>query len=280
MLLKHPSYADKAIIIVEGGSDIRLFRSLLNSEKFKIESAEGKVELSEIINDLQSDYENRLVGLRDADHDRILCTEPEAENIIITDLHDAEMMMLSSPSLDNFVNEYAVNENHDVILSELRNSVFDAAYFIGVARLINEIKDLKLNFKSLSFSGFVSVNKLEVIIDKQALLGQLIARSPNKPGSLTESLIMEYIESEIENEHCRLQACSGHDVTKLIGRVFSQSWASVDRNLNQPRVEAALRLGYSREMFMQTGVYEELKRKLGSSAELLSPNKSMKVDAA
>jgi 5S rRNA maturation endonuclease (ribonuclease M5) len=38
LLLRHPLYKRKAMMIVEGGSDIRLFRSLLSAETVKIES--------------------------------------------------------------------------------------------------------------------------------------------------------------------------------------------------------------------------------------------------
>ncbi|MEL4474412.1 DUF4435 domain-containing protein [Shewanella algae] len=280
MLLKHPSYTDKAIVIVEGGSDIRLFRSLLNSERFKIESAEGKIELADIIDNLKADYKSRLAGLRDADHDRIVGNGDEVDNIILTDLHDAEMMMLSSSSLDNFINEYASNENHDDILERLRESVFDAAYIIGIARLVNEIKGLKLNFKAINISGFVSVNKLSIDIDLDGFVSQLISRSPNADPDLTKEVLINYIEAEEVKKHCRLQVCSGHDVTKLLERVFSQSWVSIDRKLNQSKIESALRLGYTTEMFAQTGVYESLKNIFDGIPEILAPNKCIKTDAA
>ena len=279
MLLKHPSYTGKAIVIVEGSSDIRLFRSLLNSDIFKIESAEGKIELVDIINNLQEQYKNRLAGLRDSDHDRIVGAG-EIENIILTDLHDAEMMMLSSASLDNFINEYASNDNHDEILENLRECVFSAAYIIGIARLVNEIKGLKLNFKAINFSGFVSVNKLDIDIDLDEFVVQLISRSPNISADVTKDVLIGYMKAEEAKKHCCLQICSGHDVTKLVERVFSQSWVSIDRKLNQSKIESALRLGYTTEMFAQTEVYEKLKKIFEDHPEILSPNKCTKSDAA
>lgn len=280
MLLKHPSYADKAIVIVEGGSDIRLFRSLLNDQKFKIESADGKSELADIVEGLSVNYAGRLAGLRDADHDRITKQNAGRDSIVLTDLHDAEMMMLSSPSLDNFINEYASHENHGEILERLRESVFDAAYIIGIARLVNEIEVLNLNFKAINISGFVSVNKLNIDVDLDGLVSQLLARSPNAKVGLTKEVLVTYIEAEERKKHCGLQVCSGHDVTKLLEKVFSQSWASIERKLNQSKIESAMRLGYTPEMFSQTGVYEELKNIFSEISEILSPNKRIKTDAA
>ena len=45
LLLKHPFYSDKLILIVEGTSDIRFFRSIFDYENVKIESIDGKKSL-------------------------------------------------------------------------------------------------------------------------------------------------------------------------------------------------------------------------------------------
>lgn len=56
LLLKHPFYSDKLILVVEGTSDIRFFRSIFDYENIKLESAllhkDLKVKTSHIYSNL------------------------------------------------------------------------------------------------------------------------------------------------------------------------------------------------------------------------------------
>lgn len=270
MLLKHPSYKDKVVIVVEGGSDVRLFRSLLDSKKMQIESVNGKAELDQIVNDLKKERNKKIFGLRDADHDRLLKFEHDSDSVFLTDAHDAEMMMLSSEALNNFVSEYSSHENHDILMEQLRMNLFEAAYDIGLVRYINERDNLMLNFKGINFSEFVSVTRCELSIDIRMLLEQLISRSSNVSKDITvDYLLSEFVRSK-EVNHCKLQVCCGHDVTKLIEKVYAQSWASVDRKLNQSKIESALRLGYTKEMFSTTNLFKSLEDALLDIGNILT----------
>lgn len=269
MLLKHPTYKEKVILIVEGKSDIRLFRSLFNPRYFKIESVEGKIALLEVVDDLFKDFKNRVVGLRDADCDRLLA-QTESDSILLTDLHDAEMMMLNSPALDNFINEFASHENFDDILDNLRKVVFSAAYRIGLVRLLSEAHGLQFIFKALTFSGFLSINKLDIQVDMKRMLMQLIGRSPSKPENISVESLLSLIEGEEGKNHCQLQVCCGHDVTKIMELMFSQSWVSLDRNLNQERIESSLRLSYSAQHFCETALYANIKARYCGVPHLLA----------
>ncbi len=269
MLLNHPSYKDKVFIVVEGGSDIRLFRSLLKSRKLTIESINGKSELKKVVDELNAEFNSQIVGIRDADFDRLLEKPLESECIFMTDAHDIEIMMLSSKSFENLIDEYASAESYYELKEQLKKSVFDAAYQLGIIRLLNEKYLLKLNFRSLNFSSFVNIHKCNIDIDVERLLDQLFAKSTSKSDELTKEYLVLKINEHQQNKYCKLQICCGHDVTKLIEKVFSQKWAAVDNKINQKKIESALRLGYTKEMFTSTNLCKDLTSALSHLGDIL-----------
>nr|WP_279307075.1 DUF4435 domain-containing protein [Marinobacter sp. BGYM27] len=276
--MKHPSYKGKALLVVEGSSDVRLFRSLLCVTKVKIESVQGKIELATIVNELKEDTPS-IFGLRDADFDRLLGSEPPEDYIFITDEHDAEIMMIRSRAFDSFLAEFSKQESHEELQANLRNEIFKAGYVIGLFRLVNELDELKLKFRSISFSGFCNVTRSQISIDRKSLAQQLIARSPNIPTGYSAEKLLTRVE-EIDNQkHCELQLCSGHDLAKVMELVFSQTWASVERNMNTKKIESSLRLCFSRSEFEETQLYNTLKEAMSDFGGILSSNNTMQPTA-
>ncbi len=69
LLFKHPSYKDKTIIVVEGDSDIKIFRKLIQHANIKIESIDGKKDLVEVMKQLSIEFPEKIFGICDADFD-------------------------------------------------------------------------------------------------------------------------------------------------------------------------------------------------------------------
>ena len=139
MLLGHPSYTNRVIVLLEGEADIRLFRALLNLGAVKIETANSKNDVIDIVNDLAVEkcYATQLIGICDADFDHILGTSITCQNIFVTDTHDTETMILQSRASEALIAEYAPNEESHVLLTEgLIHSSVSAAYSIGIFRII------------------------------------------------------------------------------------------------------------------------------------------------
>ena len=110
--LKHPFYSDKLILVVEGKSDIRFFRSLFNHENIKIESIDGKKQLITSMQNFIESYRNKVLSICDADFDHIEGMEDERKlsDIYLTDFHDSEVMMLKSNSLNSFIDEFSQSD--------------------------------------------------------------------------------------------------------------------------------------------------------------------------
>ncbi len=260
MLLNHPSYKNKLFIILEGKTDICLFRSLLKSDCFSIESVDGKRDLIKVIKDIREDDNGCVVGICDADFDHIdnLVHHTEMHGIYLTDTHDAEIMLFNSPSLEAFIDEFSERKSHQELTDNLRTDVLNAAYKIGLLRLINSNEKLNLCWKGLNFNSFISIEKLSISVDMEQLIEDLIKRSPNICEGNSKQSIMDLYNQRNSDKYCQLQICCGHDVSNITAMIYSQRWASNIANINKKQVESSLRVGYTLEYFKCTTLYKKL----------------------
>ncbi len=93
--LRHPSGVNKVWVIVEGETDQKLYSKLIDGHHVEIEIAHGGLNslllsVSELLRET-----DRILGIRDADFLHLEGKKETAENIFLTDFHDAEMMMIS-----------------------------------------------------------------------------------------------------------------------------------------------------------------------------------------
>lgn len=256
LLFKHPLYKGKVICIVEGGSDLRLFRRLLNYPELKVESIDGKKDLLKVMAELSVEYPEQILSICDADHDHLmnLTAGYEDLSIFVTDYHDAETLMISSPSFQRFLSEFSKQDMLDVFKDSLLEKVISVAYPIGLLRWLNTEECLNLRFKGLNFNEFVDVSNFNIDVDLNALCQTLIRRSVNKKDTVTEAYLMESIERYTQKNACSLQVCNGHDLTNIISVVYRNKWASLETNIDNNKVESALRIGFGREFFFSTNL--------------------------
>jgi hypothetical protein len=266
LLLNHPSHKNNTLLLLEGETDIRLFRSLLKHERITLDSVDGKLDLINVVESLKSDGFNTVIGICDADFDHIigLSHSREEKSVYITDVHDAEMMMINSSAMQAFIDEYSNHENHQILSAEVKESAIIAACTLGLLRLANATNRLNLNFKGLNFKSFINIDKLSVSVDLGQLVQMLIRRSPSLAEGVTEDVLLNEHNRLVGERYQRAQLCCGHDVTNIIAMIYSQRWAACSSNINSEKVEQALRIGYSFEEFTATDLFQKIRRAIES----------------
>lgn len=264
LLFKHPLYKDKIIIVVEGTSDIRLFRDIINYSWVKLESIDGKKELVKLMKDLHLEFPEKILGICDADHDRLVenIENRETYSVYITDFHDAEIMVLNSPALESFVSEYGAPDMFEAARSSLMGLALTAANTIGTLRWINTEFNLNLNFKGLNFNEFVRADRLSINVDTNSLIDLLINRSEKLSDATTKEFILEKLHEFMAKDASKLQVCCGHDVSNIISIIFRQRSISLETNIDHKKVESALRLSYHRDYFKSTALFSKIYERL------------------
>jgi hypothetical protein len=254
LILNYPSNEAKVFVLLEGETDIKLFKKLFDLNKVEVDSLQGKEKVIQALQILLTEGYSQVIGIKDADFDHLEETQA-IENLFTTDYHDMEVSMIESEALQSLIYEYThVQSDISDFLSKLKQNIYDSAITIGYLRWFNhkQNKD-QLFFKNLDFNVFVQKNHYQLIFDIEKFFTRLLDDSKKKNPTL--SLTHQALEDETVHlktlSSDKLQICCGHDLTKLIA-------LSLGNNLNGDKIESALRLSYSLEYFKNTNLYKFL----------------------
>lgn len=217
--------------------------------------------------DLSNELPERIFGICDSDFDHLMNAAElhTTYSVFVTDTHDAEMMMLTSPSLNNFIIEYANPEKLNFLEQNLLSLSFNAAYYLGCIRFINNAENLNINFKGLNFNKFIEITTDNITLNKESLLNELISRSKSIKDFATKNYIEQRANDLMVKNECKMQVCSGHDTTNIISIFFRQNKISLDTKMEHRKVESSLRLGFNMEHFSKTKLFERIKEFLSRS---------------
>ena len=87
--LSHPNNRGICFVLLEGGTDIRLFKKLFNLAHCRVERIPGgNPKLEEAVSELSPTYE-LVIGIRDADFINLRATPYSNINMFLTDFHSA-----------------------------------------------------------------------------------------------------------------------------------------------------------------------------------------------
>lgn len=248
VILKHPSTKEKVFVLLEGETDIRLFKKLFDLNCVEIESLNGKEKVIQALQKLQEEGYQQVIGIKDADFEHLEDTQT-IENLFITDYHDMEVSMIESEALQSLICEYAHTQSNR--LAFLKQEVYNIAINIGYLRWFNNrVGNNTLLFEGLNFGSFIQQGSEGLDFNQESFFETLLEHSRKKNAnlSLTPQSLEEIIEDLKRLSIDKFQICCGHDLTKLIAKSFLKSFKGDE-------IEKNLRLAYSFEHFKKTQLY-------------------------
>ncbi len=253
---------NKIVFVVEGDSDITLFNMVLrNTDFFYCTPASGKAEVIEAVIKLRARISNQVYGIVDADFDHLL--ENTYTDTFLTDVHDAEIMMLHDEFITDFITEYTKTDflahmNIDEVGQSLMNDLMNVCNEIGLIKLACRLLDFNVRFKGMNYTscGAVTVNGFDLSINIETLIDSAINRSPREEQTNFVDILRKYNELTAAG-HCIYQTANGHDFCQLLAQVFKQPLSS-DRNVTGKAVEKYLRSKYTKKNFARTNLYERM----------------------
>ena len=257
----HPLTKNKVFILLEGKTDIKLFRNIFNHQTTNINQINGKEKIKQALQILQNEGFVKIIGIKDADFDNLNGVTYNGINLFITDYADMEIQMIESQAFKSFINEFSDENCYKIFLEELKGKLYQEALSIGYLRWYNE-KYFKehnrylLRFKGLNFNNFIDVSMCDISINKNNLITEIIKFSNL---DFDNNFLKEIIDDLKSLSNDYLQICNGHDITVLLAHLFNHKGNSDKSNINQNRIEEALRLSYSFEDFTNTNLYKLLK---------------------
>lgn len=249
----HPLTKNKVFILLEGKTDIKLFRNIFNPDKTYITQINGKEKLKQALEILQNEGYSKIFGIKDSDFDNLEHITYENINLFITDYADMEIHMIESSAFESIINEFASENCYEIFLNNLKENLYNETISIGYIRWFNEKLSKSINFKRLNYENFINKSECNISIDLNKLINEVVNIS---------SLNKQEIENEIKNlkliSDDYLQICNGHDITKILAYLLNHQGNSDKTNIKQERIEEALRLSYSFNDFQKTILYNNL----------------------
>lgn len=259
-MMKNGSF-NSTIVYIEGDSDIIFYKWLVDKKYVALEPMTGKEAAIGAVTNCTN--KKGVLGLVDSDFDNILGIVT-IDNVIRTDTHDIETLMLSEgmfryseESLASKIKMNSLGISFDIV----RECILDIGCQIGKLRLISLENNLNLNF-----------NEVEDQIEKD----ELIKVENNRITFNSRQYIYKCVKV---SQHCQLsfkqvhdlyemdnrtfdkwQICRGHDLTLIISIVYSMNIIGCS-NINKKHVEMLIRPPYiTSRKFKKTTMFQSIKK--------------------
>ena len=246
------------ILIVEGSTDARVYGRLVNETKCRLIPATGKDKAISALKLLENGGFDGVLTIVDADFQRLNGTEPNSPNLLLTDSHDLETMILHSDALDHVLSEFGSAREIEKLGRPIRDVLLEGGLPIGYLRwLSSPTKDnLSLKFNELSFDAFVDEQTLRVSIDN--LIRELKINS--RDSTLDENATKLKIMTLGGEGHDPWQICSGHDLVQILSIGLRNIFGNPrGESVTMEVVDGILRVAYNHSHFRLTRLHNSIK---------------------
>lgn len=187
-------------------------------------------------------------------------------NILLTDLHDTETMIIRSEALEHVLREYSDEITFSNFLkdkgTDIRTILLRNAKYIGYLRWYSHRNKISaIAVKNLKCNRIFDINHL--ILDIKKLIAESLTKKCkiwiNKKTNIED--IIDFFEkklNEIDAKAFKLwHTCAGHDMVKILviglKNVFGKNFA---RHTSKDELERSLRLAYGIDIFRKTALYQ------------------------
>ena len=201
-----------AILVVEGRDDHLFLEKFTCQQTCKIIVGESKARICEAIAILEKNNFTGVLGVVDADFDRLGELPDRGSNIVMPEYHDLETMLLCSSALGEVLAEHGSQEK----IARFGDSVLDAliqrALPIGCLRLYSLQNGLNLRFNGLTYSSWIEASNFSPSIDKLIAAIKNLSQRPE----LSDDFLARGIREIEAAKHDPLELCNGTDLVEIL----------------------------------------------------------------
>jgi hypothetical protein len=250
-----------AFLIVEGDTDARFYKRIVDSGKCRITIANNKENAVQIVTILQCDNFAGFLAIVDADFDVLEGTVFISSNIFLTDTHDLETMMVKSPALEKLLlemgSETKLGEFVTIRGKELRKALLEEGLHLGYLRWVSLRHGHALKFEGLNYRAFT--DHLTLTISQSKLIETV--KNHSQKLQLSDQELQQQIEAIRDETHDKWHVCCGHDLIGILSVGLRKAIGSQrsHKEIEPETLERSLRLAYESAWFRDTGLYASIK---------------------
>ena len=245
-----------AFLLVEGVSDKKFYQNLIDQEKCKLVVVSGKpsskIRAIKILEILEKSNFQGVLAIIDADFDHLETSLHQNPNLLRTDTHDLETMLLKSLALDKVIREFGSEDKISKLDQDFRKVLLGLGLSICYLRWISQLEDLDLTFNEIKFTKFIDEKTLEF---SELQFIQTVQNKSQNSSIKNEDLQQKLIRKKSPN-HDPWQVCCGHDLVEILSIGLLQVLGTYNATeLKADKLEIILRLSYEAVYFFETKLY-------------------------
>jgi Protein of unknown function (DUF4435) len=242
-------------LLFEGTLDMKFYRRFINENTCMLSSYEGKEKVIAVLAILEQRGFQGALAIVDADFDRLVPPKYQSLNLLLTDTHDLETMLIQSPALEKVLFEFGSKEKIEEFGRDVRQTLLDAGTSIGYLLFVSRFKPLNLKFEGITFSDFI--NKKSLVIDENAFLQEV--KNKSQAFGLKIQDLQQDLTQQKNAGFDPWQVCCGHDLIQILSIGLQKALGT--KNSTDVKVdilERDLRLAYEKVDFLATQLYSDI----------------------
>jgi hypothetical protein len=246
-------------LLLEGHSDKVFYERFIDKVACKLIIISGKpsskfrvIAVLEILD--KSSFQG-ILAIVDADFDR-LETSSYNPNLLRTDSHDLETMLLNSFALDKVIAEFGSEEKIIKFGRDVKTVLLEACISLGYLRWISQRDGFNLTFNGITFSKFIDEQSLQ--INEFKLIQEV--KNKSQAFSLQNEDLQQRLTNQKSGNHDPWQVCCGHDLVEILSLGLRKAIGSIKASDVEPNsLERNLRFAYEEAYFYKTQIYLDIR---------------------
>jgi hypothetical protein len=243
-------------LLVEGSSDRIFYERFVDKVACASISISGKpsskLRVIAVLSTLENSEFQGVLAVVDADFDHLEVSSHSSPNLIRTDTHDLETMLLNSSALEKVIAEFGSEEKIAKFGRDVRTALLEAGMPIGYLLWISQLDKLNLTFDGITFSKFIDDQTLQ--IDELKLIQEV--KNKSQAFSLNSENLQQRLTNQKGKNHDPWQVCCGHDLVEILSLGLRRAIGSAKTSDVEPNsLERSLRLAYEETYFCKTQMY-------------------------
>jgi len=251
-----------SVLLVEGDSDARVYGRFIAEKYCRIVTAHGKSNTLLALGILERNRFPGVLAIVDSDFMRLDGAEPDNTNVMITDSHDLETMIISSEALKTVLSEFGSPTRIKRLGKPVNEVLVKAALPIGYLRWISSSQqdNLSLRFKNVSYAAVLVTANKSMKTDIDALLREVKAHSHNVSFDMKE-MKTRIVKLQRNNRHDPWQVCRGHDMVHILSIGLREVFGNRNaKTISYDQIDRIMRIAYGLAEFSRTKLYTLLKK--------------------
>lgn len=245
-----------SFLVVEGRDDRLFMEGFTCSVACRIMVVQGKQNVCEVIRILDESNFDGVLGLVDADFDRVASIPSRGPNILMPEYHDLETMLLCSPALDRILIEFGSQTKLETFGEDVLDGLISRALPLGYLRLYSMRNELGLTFDGLNYSAWI--DRASFHVHATRLINEVKNRSQrqNLPADTLETAIQQL---ENAGYHPR-EVCNGTDLIEILSiGLLSVLGTNATRTVSGNALRRYLRLAYTEQYFAMSTLGRDIR---------------------